>query len=122
MSHPASPLPLGSYDTRGNVYEVAVLGNRIYLADGSSVLSVYSLPNMELTVRGEATVPNVQVTVRVKTIPDMPFTIEAASNLNQPIQWRPILTTNVSTFLFDYVDLDVRTAQWPLKFYRVRQP
>jgi hypothetical protein len=67
-------------------------------------------------------VPNVQFTLRVQAEPGAPFTIEAATDLSAPIPWMPIVTTNVATMPFDFVDFDVRNALKPRKFYRVRQP
>ena len=34
----------------------------------------------------------------------------------------PLVTTNVPAMPFDFVDFDVRIAEQPRKFYRVRQP
>jgi hypothetical protein len=64
----------------------------------------------------------VQLTVRVEATPGETFTLEAATNLSSPISWTSILTTNVPTMPFDYVDFDVKIAEKPQKFYRVRQP
>lgn len=50
------------------------------------------------------------------------FTLEAATNLSDPNSWQPLLTTNVATMPFYFVDYDVKTADKPQKFYRVRQP
>ncbi len=36
--------------------------------------------------------------------------------------WHPIVTTNVATMPFDFVDLEVNVIRQPQKFYRVRQP
>jgi hypothetical protein len=33
-----------------------------------------------------------------------------------------MLTTNVAVMPFDFVNLDVKVAEQPQKFYRVRQP
>ena len=68
------------------------------------------------------TLPNVQFTVRVDATPGVPFTLEAATSLNAPIPWTPLLTTNVPALPFDYVDFDVKLSEKPHKFYRVRQP
>jgi len=35
---------------------------------------------------------------------------------------QPLLTTNVATMPFDFVDFDVKLSEKPQKFYRVRQP
>ena len=66
--------------------------------------------------------PNVQFTVRVVGTPNETFTLQAATNLVPPITWMNLLTTNVPTMPFDYVDFDVKIAEKPQKFYRVRQP
>ena len=89
---------------------MTVAANRIYLADGSAGLLV--LPSL----------PNVQFTVRVDAAPSVPFTLEAATNLSDPNPWQPLLTTNIATMPFDYVDFDVKLTNKPQKFYRVRQP
>lgn len=61
-------------------------------------------------------------TVRVNATPSLTFTLEAATNLSDPNSWQPLLTTNVATMPFDFVDFDVKLADKPQKFYRVRQP
>ena len=45
---------------------------------------------------------DVQFTVRVDATPGVPFTLEAATNLNAPNSWSPLLTTNVPAMPFDY--------------------
>jgi hypothetical protein len=50
-----------------------------------------------------------------------PFTIEAATNLNGPVGWTPIFTTNPAALPFEFTDFDVRIAAHPQKFYRVHQ-
>jgi hypothetical protein len=80
------------------------------VADGEAGLLV--LPSL----------PNVQFTVRVEATPGVPFTLEAATNLLGPVTWSPLLTTNVPGMPFDYVDFDVKIAEKPQKFYRARQP
>jgi hypothetical protein len=83
-----------------------VSNNRIYVAAGEyGLLVVYSVPNVQFAVQVDAT-------------PAMPFTVEAASSLNQPTQWIPILTTNSSTMPFRFTDFDVLGPQ---KFCRVRE-
>ena len=67
-------------------------------------------------------VDNVQFTLRVDATPGVPFTIEAATDLNLPVHWTPLFATNVPTMPFDYVDFDVRITEKPRKYYRVRQP
>jgi hypothetical protein len=64
----------------------------------------------------------VQFTVRVDATPGVPFTVQAATNLTAPISWTSLLTTNVPAMPFDYVDLDVKMAEKPQKYYRVSQP
>ena len=86
-------------------------GGRIYVADGKEGLKVL------------CTLPDVQYMMRVEggTL-GTPFTIEAATNLNDPIQWMPIFTTNPVALPFEFTDFDVRIAAYPQKYYRVRQP
>ena len=67
------------------------------------------------------TLPNVQFTVRVEATAGETFTLEAATNLAEPISWTPLLTTNVIVMPFDYVDFDVKLSEKPRKYYRVRQ-
>ena len=110
VSHPTNCVRVGGHATDATARGVAVVANRIYLANGEAGLVV--LP----------TLPNVQFTVRVDAAPGVPFTLEAATSLNAPIAWTPLLTTNVATMPFDYVDFDVKQSGKPQKFYRVRQP
>jgi hypothetical protein len=111
VSNPATPVPLGGYDTSGQAYGVAVAENRVFVADGWTGLKVF------------CTLPNVQQMLRVAdgTL-GTSFTIEAATNLNAPIQWLPIFTTNPTALPFEFTDFDGRTAVYPQKFYRARQP
>jgi len=95
--------------SRGTV-DAAVAAGRIYVADGPAGLLV--LP----------TLPNVQFTVRVDATPNETFTLQATTNLTAPISWTSLLTTNVPAMPFDYVDFDVKMAERPQKYYRVRQP
>jgi hypothetical protein len=53
---------------------------------------------------------------------EVPFTIEAATNVAGPDQWTPLLTTNVATMPFDLVDFGAMQVQFSQKFYRVHQP
>ncbi len=110
ISNPSQPVLVGSHDTAGYPVGMAVADNRIYMAGLDAGLLV--LP----------TLPNVQFTVRVDAQPGVPFTLEAATHLNAPIPWTPLLTTNVPAMPFDYVDFDVKLSEKPHKFYRVRQP
>jgi hypothetical protein len=89
---------------------VAVDAGRIYLT--AQTIGLLVIP----------TVRDVQFSVRVEATPGVPFTLEAATNLADPSSWQPLLTTNVATMPFDFVDFDVKVAEKPQKFYRVRQP
>ena len=110
VRNPTNCVRVGGYDTSGSGYGVTVVAGRIYVADGAA--GVLVLP----------TLPNVQFTVRVDATPGVPFTLEAATNLNTPISWTPLVTTNVPAMPFDFVDFDVKLSEKPQKFYRVRQP
>lgn len=84
-----------------------VSGNRVYVADSQNGLIIF------------CTIPQLQYMMRVDGgTAGMPFTIEAASNLNSPISWTPILTTNPPVVPFEFTDFDV---VGPVKFYRARQ-
>jgi hypothetical protein len=111
VSSPASPVRLGSYDTGGTAFGVAVASNRIYVATAEQGLLVL------------CTVPNVQCMMRVEggTL-GTSYTVEAATNLNEPVGWTPQFTTNPAALPFEFTDFDVRIAAYPQKFYRVRQP
>ena len=92
-------------------FGVAVAGNRIYVADGEQGLKVF------------CTLPNVQYMMRVEDgRVGRPYTIEAATNMNKPVQWTPLFTTNPVALPFEFTDFDVRSPAYPQKFYRVRQP
>jgi len=110
VRNPTNCVRVGGYDTRGLAFGVAVVADRIYVADGTAGLLV--LP----------TVANVQFTVRVDAATNLPFTLEAATDLAGTGNWSPLVTTNVPAMPFDFVDFDVRMAEKPQKFYRVRQP
>ena len=47
---------------------------------------------------------------------------EVATSATPPIQWAPLLTTNVANMPFDFVDYDVSQPGHPRKFYRMHQP
>ena len=96
--------------TGGRALGVAVVAGRIYVADSYAGLLV--LP----------TLPNVQFAVRVDAATNMPFTLEAATDLGGTCNWSPLVSINVPTMPFDFVDFDVRMAEKPQKYYRVRQP
>jgi hypothetical protein len=110
VSNPTNCVRVSGYDTRGLAWGLAVVADRVYVADGQAGLLV--LP----------TLPNVQFTVRVDATSNLPFTLEAATNLSDPNSWQPLLTTNVPAMPFDFVDFDVKLSDKPQKFYRVRQP
>ena len=110
VSNPTNCVRVGGYVTRAEAYGVAVVSNRIYVANYDAGLLV--LP----------TLPNVQFTVRVDAATNMPFTLEAATDLFAPMPWTPLVTTNVPVMPFDFVDFDVKLTNKPQKFYRVRQP
>jgi hypothetical protein len=111
VSNPSNCVLAARYATGREADGVAVIANRIYVADGAAGLLV--LP----------TVANIQFTVRVEDgMPGTPYTIEAATNLHEPVQWSPLWTTNPPAMPFDYVDFDVKLSEKPQKFYRVRQP
>jgi hypothetical protein len=110
ISNPSNCVRVCSYATRGHASAVAVAGDRIYVADGGGGLLV--LPSL----------PNFQFTVRVDATPNAPFTLESTTSPWNLVSWQPLLTTNVTTMPFDFVDLDVKLSEKPRKFYRVRQP
>jgi hypothetical protein len=114
VSNPASPVRLGGYagsGTSGSARGVAVAGNRIFLANGIKGLLVFG------------TLPNVQFMLRVESgTLGTAYTIEAATNLTEPVAWTPLFTTNPTALPFEFTDFDVRIAKYPQKLYRVRQP
>ena len=110
VSNPANPVRMGGYDTSGAAVGVALAGNRIHVADRNSGLVVLT------------SLLNVQFITLVDASPGVPVTIEAATNLTPPIQWKALLTTNVAIMPFDFVDFDVKAAEHPQKFYRAHQP
>ena len=110
VSNPTLPMRVGGTDTSGLAFGVAVAADRIYVADARAGLLV--LP----------TVRDFQFTVRVDAETNMPFTLEAATDLSAPMPWTPLVTTNVPVMPFDFVDFDVKLTNKPQKFYRVRQP
>ena len=106
VSNPANCVRGGGYVT-SEARGVAVVAGRIYVADESAGLLVLpTLPNVHLDAGTLGT----------------PYTLEAATSLTPPIQWSPLWTTNPPALPFDYVDFDVKIAEKPRKFYRVRQP
>jgi hypothetical protein len=110
VSDPSNCMWVSGWSIGTNIAKgVAVVGGRIYVAHRGGLLVLPSLAN-------------VQLTVRVDAVPGLDFTIQTATNLSEPITWTSVLTTNVATMPFDFVDFDVKTAEQPQKFYRVRQP
>ena len=109
VSNPTNCVRVSGYNTRGIAEGVAVAAGRIYVADYTNGLVVL------------LSLPNVQFTVRVDATPGVPFTLEAATDLGAPMPWSPLLTTNVPAMPFDYVDFEVKFADKPRKFYRVRE-
>ena len=107
---PGNCLRVGGDNPGGVLRRVSMAAGRIYVA--GSFNGMFILP----------TLTNVQFTVRVEAETNQPFTLEAATDLSAPMPWSPLITTNVPTMPFDYVDFDVKTADKPRKFYRVRQP
>jgi hypothetical protein len=152
LNNPIQPIRVGGYNTYGYPLTVAVRGNYAYVADGSAGLQIIDVSNPtncvlvgNRTIHGFAwglaidskriciatgadgllVLPNlidVQLSLRIEATPNLPFTLEAATNLSDPNSWQSLLTTNVATMPFDFVDFDVKTAEKPQKFYRVRQP
>ena len=110
VSNPTNCVRVGGYGTLGFASGVAVASGRICVTDIAEGLLV--LP----------TLPNVQFTVRVDAATNLPFTLEAATDLSAPMPWSPLVTTNVPVMPFDFVDFDVKLKNKPQKFYRVRQP
>jgi hypothetical protein len=55
VRNPANPVRVGGYETSVDAWGVAVVADRIYMADGENGLLVLpSLPNVQFTVRVEA--------------------------------------------------------------------
>jgi hypothetical protein len=106
VSNPTNCVRVGSYG--GVVERATVAGNRIYLAEGSDGVEVLR------------SLPGVRFTLQVDGPPGLPLTVEAATNLVGAVQWTPLLTTNAASLPFDFVDYDVKPAEHPQKFYRVR--
>ncbi len=105
ISEPGYCVPLGEYATSGRV---AVADGLIYVAAVEAGLLM--LPSL----------PNVQFAVQVDAAPNLPFTLEATTDLGDPTAWQPLVTTNVPTMPFALVDFDVKVSGKPRKFYRVR--
>jgi hypothetical protein len=114
VSNPSNCVLAATFDTTSNprrhAVDVTVAGGRIYVAAGES--GVVVIP----------TLPDFQLGLRINGISGTPFTLEATTNLSTLNPWTPLLTTNVTTMPFDFVDYDVKLSEKPQKFYRVRQP
>jgi hypothetical protein len=110
VSDPTNCVWMGGYDTSGTAFGVAVANNRMYVAAYDAGLQVLDW------------LPNAQFMVRVDALTNAAFTIEACTNLANPGQWTPLLTTNVATMPFDFVDPDLISGNHPQKFYRMHQP
>ena len=110
VTEPTNCVRVGGYVTRTLALGVEAVAGRAYLVESSGRLTV--LP----------TIPNVQFTLRVEAETNQPFTLEAATDLSGAGNWSPLVTTNVPAMPFDFVDFNVRIAEKPQKFYRVRQP
>lgn len=107
ISDPTNYVRVGRYP----VYwpgRVTLSASRIFMASGGSLLVI-------------PTMGNIQTTLRVDAQPGKAFTIEGNSNVGDGSPWITLLTTNVPTMPFDFVDFDVKTTNGAQKFYRVRQ-
>jgi hypothetical protein len=107
VSNPSNCFRAGGYDTSGSAKDVHLVGSYVYVADGEAGL---------LVLRSH---PNAHFSLEVDATPGTPFTIEAAMNLEPPLRWEALLTTNSATMPFPFTDFEVREPQ---KFYRVRAP
>jgi hypothetical protein len=107
VSDPTKIVRVANYDTKGVAYGVHVADNKIYLAEGPNGLAVL------------ASLPNLQLTLRVDTTTNVHLTLEATTSLVEPVSWTPLFTTNPPVAPFDFTDFAVRG---PHKFYRTRQP
>jgi hypothetical protein len=110
VSNPTNCVLVWSSQTNLIASGMTLVGNRMYVAAYDAGLQVLDW------------LPHAQITVRVDALTNAAFTLEACTNLANPVQWTPLLTTNVATMPFDYVDRDALTEACPQKFYRVHQP
>jgi hypothetical protein len=110
VSDPGNCTLVSGYNYGGSAYGVAPTATRVCIAAWGKGLLV--LPSLS----------NILFTLRLNAAPGVSFTLEAATNLLDPNSWQPLLTTNVATMPFDFVDFDVKLSEKPQKFYRVRQP
>ena len=116
VNDPTNCVLVNRYRTSGQPLGVTVVANQIYVVNRTYA----DVTDACLEVL--PTLPNVQHALRIDATLSVPFTLEAATNLADPNSWQPLLTTNVATMPFDFVDFDVKAADKPQKFYRVRQP
>ena len=106
VTNPAAPVPVCTLPASGAI-GVSVVGSRIYVADANNGLLVF------------CTVPQLQFTTRVEGgTPDLPITIETATNLTGTTVWTPVLTTNCPPGPFEFTDSQISVPQ---KFYRAWQ-
>ena len=107
VTNPAAPVQLCTLPARGAI-GVSVVGSRIYVADSVNGLLIF------------CTAPPLQFTARVEGgTPDLPLTIESATNLTGTVVWTPLLTTNCPPGPFEFTESPISSQQ---KFYRAWQP
>jgi hypothetical protein len=108
---PTHCVRVGRYDTSGYAMGVAVVRDRVYVADGQAGLVVLdSWPSRQPAVRVDGAMTGVRCV------------IEASLALAPAAPWRPVLTNASPNGPFDFVDLDSNVAEQPQKFYRAHQP
>jgi hypothetical protein len=110
VSNPSNCVFVTGLKTGGPTRNISVMNGEVFLANGLEGLVV--IPS----------ILDIHNTIRIDATPNIPFTLEAATNLSDPNPWTPLLTTNAATMPFDFVDFDVKLTNKPQKFYRVRQP
>jgi hypothetical protein len=111
VSDPTNCVHVGGFNTRGNAWGAAVVGNYAYVADGPKGLVVL------------CSLPNVQYLIRVhNATAGLPCVIEASPVLGPAAQWTPVHTNIQPSGPFEFTDFDVWIADHPQKFYRARQP
>lgn len=112
VSNPTNLVPVHTYRVTKSYHfrNLTALDNRIYIANGGEGLRVLcSLPDLRFVCQVDGGTLGV------------PFFIEAATSLQEPIQWTPVLVTNPPTLPFEFADYDVKLSDTPRKFYRARQ-
>jgi hypothetical protein len=110
VGNPTNFVSLGTYRVSHTFRNLTASDTRIYIANGTQGLLVLcSLPNLRFVceIQGGSL--------------GVPFFIEAATSLREPIQWTPVLITNPPALPFDFADYDVKLSDKPRKFYRARQ-